>query len=97
MPSNETMIRRTILFSGRVQGVGFRATAQHAAVDFDVAGYVRNLPDGRVELVADGEQDELNRFQQAVERALARHIDAADASDAPVPAGGAFSGFHIRF
>ena len=47
--------RRRVVFSGRVQGVGFRFTCQSLARGFDVAGYVRNLADGRVELVAEGE------------------------------------------
>ena len=49
------MIRRTSHFSGHVQGVGFRYTVQDLAADFDVRGYVRNLPDGRVELVVEGD------------------------------------------
>lgn len=50
------MIRKTVYYSGRVQGVGFRATARHIARDHSVTGYVRNLPDGRVLMVAEGEE-----------------------------------------
>jgi len=46
--------RRTIHFSGRVQGVGFRYTARSVALQYDVHGYIRNLADGRVEVVAEG-------------------------------------------
>ena len=53
------MIRRTSHFSGHVQGVGFRYTVADVAEDFDVRGYVRNLPDGRVELVAEGDEAEI--------------------------------------
>ena len=47
--------QRTIFFSGNVQGVGFRITAVHQARGLDLAGSVRNLDDGRVELIAEGE------------------------------------------
>ena len=46
--------RRHCYFSGRVQGVGFRYTSRNIAINYDVTGFVRNLPDGRVELVAEG-------------------------------------------
>ena len=46
------MERVTVLYSGRVQGVGFRATVRYLACGYDVTGTVRNLPDGRVELIA---------------------------------------------
>ena len=55
-----------VLYSGHVQGVGFRYTARTAALGFEVTGAVRNLPDGRVELVAEGERAELEAFREAV-------------------------------
>ena len=55
-----------ILYSGRVQGVGFRYTTKHVAMGFEVTGTVRNLPDGRVELIAEGASEELEAFQQAI-------------------------------
>lgn len=58
--------RLHIFFSGRVQGVGFRYTVKAAALGFEVTGNVRNLPDGRVELVAEGEKKELEEFLQAI-------------------------------
>jgi acylphosphatase len=54
--------------------VGFRFTAQHVARDFDVAGYVRNLPDGRVELVAEGDPAEIDAFLRAVQDAMHCYI-----------------------
>jgi acylphosphatase len=45
---------RHILFTGRVQGVGFRFTAHRIARRYDLTGWVRNLPDGSVEMVAQG-------------------------------------------
>ncbi len=76
-------VRRTIYFGGRVQGVGFRFSAESIASRFAVAGYVRNLPDGRVELVAEGDKPELDRFQGAVEQAMADHIKDTQACDGP--------------
>ena len=48
-------IARHIVFSGRVQGVGFRFTAHRIALRYELTGFVRNLPDGTVEVVAEGE------------------------------------------
>jgi acylphosphatase len=58
--------RMKILYSGHVQGVGFRYTAKTVAAGFEIAGIVRNLPDGRVELVAEGAREELEGFRQAI-------------------------------
>jgi acylphosphatase len=55
-----------IFYSGRVQGVGFRYTAKSLASGFEVTGTVRNLPDGRVELTAEGGEDELEAFRQGI-------------------------------
>ncbi len=63
---SEGMKRMHIVFSGRVQGVGFRYTICHIAEPFNVTGFVRNLWDGDVELVAEGEQQELDGLLEAV-------------------------------
>lgn len=55
-----------VFYSGHVQGVGFRYTVKTVATGFDVSGTVRNLPDGRVELVAEGDAAELKDFQKAI-------------------------------
>jgi acylphosphatase len=55
-----------VVYSGRVQGVGFRATAVTLAQEFPVHGWVRNLPDGRVELLAEGEREQVEAFLAAV-------------------------------
>lgn len=55
-----------VLFSGRVQGVGFRYTVRTLAAGFDATGTVRNLADGRVEFVAEGETSELEAFLEAI-------------------------------
>ena len=63
-----------IFYSGRVQGVGFRYTAKRTAAGFEVIGIVRNLPDGRVELVAEGGEEELKAFRQAISDAGLEHF-----------------------
>jgi acylphosphatase len=55
-----------IFYSGRVQGVGFRYTAKNVAMGFEITGSVRNLPDGRVELLAEGQKEELEAFRLAL-------------------------------
>jgi len=55
-----------IVYSGQVQGVGFRYTAKTVAAGFEVVGTVRNLPDGRVELMAESDRGELEAFRDAI-------------------------------
>lgn len=59
--------RLHVLYTGRVQGVGFRYTTKTVACGFDVTGTVRNLSDGRVELIVEGARPELEEFQKAVQ------------------------------
>lgn len=92
---SQAAIRRTVFFSGRVQGVGFRFTAESIAARFAVNGFVRNLPDGRVELVAEGTAAELDRFQEAIKQTMSRQITEVTASDAV--ATGEFRSFQIAF
>jgi acylphosphatase len=60
------MERVTVLYSGRVHGVGFRVTVRRLACGYDVTGTVRNLPDGRVELVAEATRAELKAFVEGI-------------------------------
>jgi len=60
------MISLQVFYEGRVQGVGFRFTVRHIAKGFDVTGWVRNLPDGRVELQVTGEEDEVRAFVERI-------------------------------
>lgn len=55
-----------VFYAGRVQGVGFRYAAKTVASGFEVTGTVRNLDDGRVELVAEGLRSELEAFRTAI-------------------------------
>src|SRR5207302_1740886 len=65
-----------IFYSGRVQGIGFRISAKSVANGFEVTGTVRNLPDGRVELVAEGQRDELEAFRAAIRESGLGHFIA---------------------
>ncbi len=58
-----------IFYSGRVQGVGFRYATKSTAAGFEITGTVRNLPDGRVELIAEGARKELESFRDAIREA----------------------------
>ena len=84
----------TVFYSGRVQGVGFRYTVKSLTPGFEVTGTVRNLDDGRVELVAEGEREELDAFRQAVrESGLGRMIQREE--EIFGPAKGQIRGFEI--
>lgn len=86
--------RRIVLYSGRVQGVGFRYTATRLARKYPVAGYVRNLPNQQVELVVEGPEADLEPFLADVAHALRENIETAQVSIQP--ATGEFDGFDIR-
>ena len=88
------MERRTYTFGGHVQGVGFRYTAQHLARNHPVTGFVRNLPDGRVELVAEGEAKDLDALVSAIQRQMEGFVRRTDVSEGK--ATGEFTGFSIR-
>ena len=83
-----------VLYSGHVQGVGFRYTAKAAARGYEVTGTVRNLPDGRVELIAEGQRDELEAFRQGVRDAGLDHF-IRDETVTWSEAQGGFCGFEI--
>lgn len=86
--------RWEIIYEGHVQGVGFRYTTRRIAAQFAVAGYVKNLPDGRVLLVLEGPPQEIHRMLQAVQSAMGRYI--VRTTQKTGPATGSFSGFEIR-
>jgi acylphosphatase len=86
--------RLTIHYAGHVQGVGFRYTVRQVALGFEVAGTIGNLPDGRVELVAEGERAELEAFRQAIREAGLEGFIRQEAA-AWGEASGRFRGFQI--
>ena len=77
------MIRRRCLYSGHVQGVGFRATVEDLAQGFDIRGYVRNLPDRRVELVVEGDEAEICRFLDRIGQHMGGFIKSRTDDDSP--------------
>ncbi|HJZ77547.1 MAG TPA: acylphosphatase [Vicinamibacterales bacterium] len=83
---------RRFLISGRVQGVGFRFFAQDAAEREGVHGWVRNLPDGRVEAQAEGDAEALERFERAL-RHGPRGARVADVEVDSLPPTGRDTGF----
>lgn len=89
------MVRQTLHFSGRVQGVGFRYTAQALARGFALSGYVQNLPDGRVRLVAEGEPEEIDRFINAIRSQMSGYV--RNVEQFTEPATGEFAGFSIQY
>lgn len=88
------IVARRFVISGRVQGVGFRFFAEDQARAENLAGYARNLPDGGVEVVAEGEEESVQRFERALHRgprsAIVERVDAE-----PLPEVGRH-GFSIR-
>ena len=84
-----------VFYGGNVQGVGFRWTVRDAAKGFDVTGWVRNLPDGRVELQATGEEAEVRAFLDGVARGELHsliHKQTENKLEKPITA----RGFEIR-
>ena len=94
MNTRHVKLRKTVYYTGRVQGVGFRYTARAIAGRFDVGGFVRNLPDGRVELVAEGEPHELAVFLDEIRERMA--VQVRDEKVDTQAATGEFVGFEIR-
>lgn len=94
---NATMKPRRIqvFFKGRVQGVGFRYACRNLAKGFAVTGFVRNLQDGRVELVAEGEDAEVRDYLAAIAASELRAF-IRDRIETCSPATGEWRDFHIR-
>jgi acylphosphatase len=84
----------TVFFSGHVQGVGFRFTTLQVAKEFEVAGFVANLPDGRVKLEAEGKAEEVNAFIVALETRMHGHVRKTERLASLRPA--QFTGFTIK-
>ena len=82
-------------YSGRVQGVGFRFTAESIAVRLGVNGWVKNLDDGRVEIVAEAEEELLKEFLERLKEEFSRYIGEVQTDWQA--ASGKFSGFSIEF
>lgn len=84
-----------VYYSGRVQGVSFRYTAEEIARDSGVSGWVKNLPDGRVEVVAEAEEQTLKDFLSRINERFSSFIRDADINWEA--ASGKFKEFGIKF
>ena len=88
-------VARRYVIGGRVQGVGFRYFTEAAALREGILGWVRNLPDGRVEVSATGDAEALERFERHLRhgppQARVEHVDVEDT----IPTGRE-TGFHIK-
>jgi acylphosphatase len=94
MPAGNEVHHESVHFSGHVQGVGFRYTALQTAREFEVAGYVQNLPDGRVRIEVEGEPIEVDGFIAAIAERMhgyVRKVERAVVRCAPQ-----LSGFTVR-
>lgn len=86
--------RLSVIYLGHVQGVGFRYAVKSLVAGFEVTGTIRNLPDGSVELLAEGEKGELEEFKTAIlESGLGPMI--RETREKWSPAQGGFRGFEI--
>jgi acylphosphatase len=89
------IVARRYIVSGRVQGVGYRYFTEDVAMREGVSGYVRNLPDGRVEVLVEGDLDAVARVEQSLwngpRGARVEHVDVES-----VPPTGRAVGFRIR-
>ncbi len=90
----KSLIRVVCRFQGRVQGVGFRYTTASIARRYAVVGYVMNCADGSVELIAEGERAEVERFIGDVQQTFSRNINDCRRSESA--ACGEFADFRIR-
>ena len=83
--------QRIVRFIGDVQGVGFRYTACQIASGYDITGYVRNMADGSVECVVEGEVQEVDAFVSELSQQMSYYIRRTTSQTAP------FSGAHRTF
>jgi acylphosphatase len=92
---HEMRVARRFLVSGRVTGVGFRYFTQDVARREGVTGLVRNLPDGRVEAIAEGDDESLARFEIALRRGPSRaRVEHCEVDSVPVA--GHYLGFSVE-
>ncbi len=82
-------------FTGTVQGVGFRFTAEDIANSLAVTGWVKNLRDRRVEVVAEAEEEVLREFLEKINQYFSRYIKDTEIDWRP--AGGEFKDFQIKY
>lgn len=91
------MIAKRAIYSGRVQGVGFRYSTKQIATGFDVVGWVKNLANGKVELQVKGEPGEVDEFLLEIREnsSLARYVQEFEETEIPLADLDVTSGFSI--
>ena len=89
------VIAKHIVYSGRVQGVGFRFTVLNVANRYRLSGSVRNLPDGAVEVYVQGQAESLDSFQRDIDESFAGYIRQTDID--LVPPDASLTDFKITF
>ncbi len=90
------MVRAHVFFSGTVQGVGFRYTCRSYAADLGLTGWVKNLADGRVELMAEGPKKTIDQLLQSIDKHFDGYIRSKDI-DVHDATGASFNDFRIVF
>jgi acylphosphatase len=90
---DETKMAKMVYYTGKVQGVGFRATAADIAKDYPVTGWVKNLADGRVQLLVEGPEDAVDKFLKAVRARWKDNIEKEKTEEQPVS--GKYKSFEV--
>ena len=88
-------VAKRIIFRGQVQGVGFRYTSLRIAAGYEVTGFVRNLPDGTVEMSAQGTRTEIDNCIRDIQECLGGHI--RDCAIQEIPCNPRVTDFRIRY
>ena len=86
-------IAKHLIFSGRVQGVGFRFMAHRIAMRYELSGYVRNVPGGKVEVLVQGDTKDIDNFVRDLQEAFA----VCDIGIENIPIDAEYDGFNIAF
>ena len=87
------MKAKIVYYSGMVQGVGFRATTAAIARDYPVTGWVKNLPDGRVQVLVEGPDEAIGKFLEAIRKRWKDNIEKEQVDEGTVS--GKFKSFDV--
>ena len=88
-------IAKHVVYKGRVQGVGFRFTAQRIAMRYELSGFVKNLPDGSVEMFAQGHPDDIADALRDIDESFGAYLKDTIITDNPL--NNRLHGFDIAF